>query len=250
MNVSLYQAAAALNGISRWQDVIGENLASSSIPGYRKQDLSFSAVQSGLMPVASAGYGPSASFILPQAITSINSSAGELNHTGTNTDVAIEGPGFFELQMTDGTHVYTRSGEFKFNTQGELVSKAGYRVAGDAGIIQINPKDKSPVTISDTGEVSQSGNIMGKVKLVDFNDTRLLTPISGTSFFLANNPNLRPTPVTAASLRQGFLEASNTTSVREMANLLTAMRSYEMNQRVIQINDDRISRAIGDLGNP
>src|SRR5438093_694962 len=87
MNVSLFQAAAALNANSRWQESIAQNLASSSIPGFKKQDLSFSAIQAGMMPVNPSSSPDSAYFLLPKASVSTNFQAGQLKRTDVNTDV-------------------------------------------------------------------------------------------------------------------------------------------------------------------
>src|SRR5580700_4624362 len=109
MDVSLYSAAAAMNATERWQDLVADNLSSASIPGARQQEISFSAVQAGL--IGSAGD----SFVIPSAGTTTNFSQGELKATGGNLDMALEGPGFFSVQMPDGSTGYTRDGEFQLN---------------------------------------------------------------------------------------------------------------------------------------
>lgn len=90
----------------------------------------------------------------------------------------------------------------------------------------------------------------GKLRIVDFNQPNLLTQISGGCFMASNNPNLQSTEVSQPAVRQGFLEAANTTPVTEMASLISVMRSFEANQRVIQLQDERMGRAISELGNP
>jgi len=244
MNVSLYQAAAALDANARWQEVIAENLASSSIPGFKRQDLSFTAVQAGLMETSRAGQPQH--FGLPRAQGLTNFGPGQLKATGVDTDVAIEGPGFFEVQLPNGASAYTRDGEFQLNAQGELVTKHGYAVIGDRGTIQLNPNSHGALTISSDGQVSQGSELRGKLKAVEFSDPQLLTHIGG-GCFLAANPALQPSDSDTATFKQRFLEAANTTPVNEMVNLLAAMRSYEANQRLIQLNDDRMGLAIRDL---
>jgi flagellar basal-body rod protein FlgF len=248
MNVSLFQAAAALNANTRWQESIAQNLASSSVPGFKKQELSFSAIQAGLISPNSAKVsGVSSHFLLPRANVSTNFQTGEMKRTDLNTDVAIEGPGFFEIRLPNGTTGYTRDGEFQPNAQGLLTTKQGHFVMGNTGPIQLDPNSSEVLSISQTGEVSQGTDLKGKIKLVDFNDLQLLTPISG-GVFLATNSNLQPAEVANPSLRRGFLEGANTSGVTEMVNLISAMRMYETNQRVIQMQDDRMGRAISELG--
>jgi flagellar basal body rod protein FlgG len=239
MNVSLYQAAAALNANARWQEIIAQNLASGSVPGFKKQDLSFSAI--------AAAYAPQ--MVMPSASVSTNFQQGQIRPTGVPTDVAIDGNAFFEVQLPSGETAYTRDGEFRVDATGQLVTKQGYAVLSDGGPIQFDLNNPAPITISADGTVSQGNELKGQLKLTAFEDPRLLTPI-GSDYFTATNPNAIPSPATNASVRQGFLEASNTSPVAEMAHLIAAMRQYEANQRVIQAQDERMGRAITELGNP
>jgi len=245
MNVSLYQAAAALNANARWQELISENLSSAMIPGFKKQELSFSAIEAGLVPSTS---GAATQMTLPAANAATNFQQGELKYTGVNTDMAIEGPGFFEVQLPNGDTAYTRDGEFQLSAQGQLVTKQGYPVLSDGGSIQVDLNNPAPISISVTGDVSQGTDLKGKLKVTNFNNPQLLQSI-GNGCYLARDPKLQ-TVDTSATLKQGYIEAANTSAVTEMAQLIAAMRSYEANQRIIQTQDDRMSRAITELGNP
>ena len=82
-----------------------------------------------------------------------------------------------------------------------------------------------------------------------FGEPQRLTPITG-GLFMANAPGLLPETVREPAVRQGFLEGANTSPVAEMANLITAMRGFEANQKIVQLNDERMGRAISELGNP
>jgi flagellar basal-body rod protein FlgF len=247
VNVSLYQAAAAMSANARWQEVISENLASASIPGFKKQDMSFDAVQSGIMSQAVPD--GRVQFSMPRASTSTNFSQGSLRETGVNTDVAIDGKGFFEVQMPSGASAYTRDGEFHINSSGQLVNKQGFPIIGESGPIQIDTKSGGPISISPTGEVSQGADIRGKLKVVDFNKPELLTQISG-GHFVNKNPAMQAVEVPMTSVRQGFLESANTSAVNEMSNLISVMRSFESSQKIMQVHSDRMSRTISELGNP
>ncbi len=249
MNVSLYQAASALNANSRWQEVISQNLASSSIPGFKKQDMSFSAVQAGYLSptVASAGAGQPVA--LPTIRDGLNFAPGQIKPTGVDTDVAIEGSAFFEVQLPGGGTGYTRDGEFKVNAQGEMVTKQGFKVMGEGGAIQLDRNKPGPLSIAADGTVSQAGELRGKLSLVSFNDPTLLTPAGG-GVYLSKDPKIQTTGDKKSTVRQGCLEGANTTPVVEMANMISVMRSYEANQKVIQMQDERMGRAISELGSP
>ena len=126
MNVSMYTAAAAMSANSRWQDVISQNLAGSSVPGFRKQQINLEAVKAGLLPAGSAKTsGAPQYFSIPKTSSSTNFQPGVIQYTGNKTDVAIEGSGFFEIQLPNGKPALTRDGEFQINSQGYLVTKEG-----------------------------------------------------------------------------------------------------------------------------
>lgn len=250
MNASLIQSAAALNANMRWQDTIAQNLSACAIPGYRKQDLSFSAVQAGLMGSAPVPpLGPTSSLLLPKVNAATNFQAGELTPTGLTTDLAISGSGFFELQLPDGSVGLTRDGNFQVDDQGRLTTKADLPVLGEGGPIQLDLANPASMSIAPNGEVRQGEEIKGRLKLVEVSDPALLIN-TGSDYFLANDPRLQISDATNATVRQGYLESANTTPIKEMTNLILAMRTFEANQKVIQLTDDRLGRTIADLGNP
>lgn len=247
MNVSLYQAAAGMNANARWQEVIAENLAGSAIPGSRKQDISFSAVSAGMAPgIAGLNGG---GFVMPMSTATVNFQQGMFRPTGLPTDLGIEGPGFFEVQLPNGSHAFTRDGELQLNAQGQLATKQGYLVMTDNGPLQLDPTNSSPISVSATGEVSQGGGLKGRIRLVEFSQPNLLKAI-GNGCFVANNPSSQAMTAQSSQLRQGFLEGANTSPTTEMASLITSMRMFEANQKVMQMQDDRMGRVITDLGNP
>ena len=95
MNISLYQAASALNANSRWQEVVAENMAASSVPGYKRQDVSFQAFAAGLVPPGNETSAVQGSvWAMPAAMTQRSFAQGDMRFTGVQTDVGIEGKGF------------------------------------------------------------------------------------------------------------------------------------------------------------
>jgi flagellar basal body rod protein FlgG len=245
MNVSLYQAAAAMNAQQRWQELITENLAAGTVPGFRKQEISFADV-AATSPVNMNGVS-SSNFMIPVARTSTSFQQGEFRPTGNSTDFAIDGPGFFEVQLPGGDKGYTRDGEFQLNAKGQLTTKQGYAVLGDSGPIQFDPNNASPLTVSATGQITQGGNPKGHLRLVEFPNPNLLTATSG-GCLLANQPGATPVPAgSQTTVHQGFLEAPNTSPTVEMGSLINAMRIFEANQKVLQTQDDRMGKAITDL---
>jgi len=247
MEVSLYQAAAAMNATERWQEMISDNLGSASIPGARKREISFSAVQASLGSQASNPANPG--YVIPSASSVTNFQQGELHPTGSAMDLALEGPGLFSVQMPDGQRAYTRNGQFQVNSQNQLVTTRGFPVMGENGPIQFDAGSSAPITISATGDVSQGAEQKGKLQITEFNKPDLLTALGG-GLFRADSPDLKTAAGNTTNVRQGFVESANSSPTTEMASLITAMRMFESNQKVLQMQSDRMSREITDLGNP
>jgi len=243
MNVSLYQAAAAMNANARWQETISSNLAASSVPGFKKDEVTFSAIEAGLMPVD----GPNGrlSFQLPKASAGINFQPGEFRHTGNPTDVAIDGPGFFEVQMPDGQLAYTRDGQFGISPTGQLVNKDGHVVMGEGGPIQIDLSNPDPLRFATTGEASQGPDSKGRLKIVEFNDPQLLA--RGGGYFFAGAAGLEAGPADRAAIRPEAIEGANTSPMSEMTALLTSMRLFETNSKFMQMQDQHMERTVRDL---
>jgi flagellar basal-body rod protein FlgF len=244
MEVSLYSAAAAMNATERWQDLVADNLSSASIPGARQQEISFSAVQAGLTSGVPGSAG--SSFEIPFAGATTNFSQGELKATGGNLDFALEGPGFFTVQMPDGSKGYTRDGEFQLNGLGQLTTKQGYPVISDSGPLTFDPNNSAPINISADGEVSQGADIKGKISITEFGNMKALSQ-GNAGYFSADSVQAKAKPSATTSVRQGFVEASNTSPTLAMASLITSMRMFETNQKVMQMQSDRMTKTITDL---
>ncbi len=244
MNVSLYQAAAAMDAQARWQELIADNLAAGAVPGYRKLEASFAEVAAA-SPVM-VNNAASSRFYIPTVVASTSFQQGQLRPTGNSLDLALDGPGFFAVQLPNGETAYTRNGEFQLNATGQLVTAQGSPVLSDAGPVQLDPNNPAPITISADGQISQGAEIKGRLKVVTFANPHALTP-TANGYLLANGQLPAPAPPSTA-VRQGFLEAANTSPTTEMSSLITAMRLFEANQKVIQMQNDRMGQIISDLG--
>jgi len=250
MNVSLYSAASAMTANLRWQETIADNLAASSTPGYKRQELTMNGVGVGSQAAPAAVGSVDSQYVLPQPTVSTNFAPGQFRYTGLNTDVGIEGTGFFEVRLPDGNVAYTRDGEFRVDAQARLVTKQGFEVMGDGGPIQLDfaagGSFLDTLSIAPGGEVFQAGELRGRMRVVEFNDPALLRSVGG-GLFLAEQPGLMELGDPVSTLRQRSLEQSNTSAVLEMASLLTAMRAFETSQRLVQMQDERMGKTIAEL---
>ena len=264
--MSLYQAAAAMDASARWQEAVSENLAEVSRPGFKKHDVTFSALVAGKMekpvemiktttdPVTGeevesteTGEKP---FQLPKPSLAINFEQGPLKQTQVKTDIALTGKGFLQVQDLQGNNLFTRDGELKMLPSGQLVTKEGY----DTGLQLNDPNQVQSLVIAKNGTASQAGEVIGQLQLVAFDDPTKLTRISG-AYYKANDPADMGMPMADidrdtegfTEIEQGFLEQSNSTSLTEMTSLIRSMRHFEANQKVIQAHDQRLGQTISTL---
>ena len=172
---------------------------------------------------------------------------GNLAATDNPFDLAIQGKGFFQIQMPDGELAYTRDGTFQLNDQGQIVTHDGYLVQPTIAI----PEDAVDITINQSGEVlvKQQGQVdlqnVGQLELAIFPNEAGLEAVGGNLFreTAGSGAALTGVPQTPGfgSVLQGFLETSNVNAVEEITNLISAQRAYEMNSKVIQAADEMLA---------
>lgn len=172
---------------------------------------------------------------------------GNLTTTDNPFDLAIQGKGFFQVEMPDGTTGYTRDGTFQLNAEGQIVTHDGRLVQPAIAV----PVDAIDVTINQSGEVL--AKIDGQVEMQNVGQLQLAVFPNEAGLEAVGSNLLRETAASGAavigqpqalgfgSLQQGFLETSNVNAVEEITNLISAQRAYEMNSKVIQAADDMMA---------
>lgn len=248
MNIGLYQSASALSALERWQDTVAQNITSSQNAGYRKRTINFSTQQAGeLNPNPRAkSQDASVPMLFPKVNTGINFVTGETQATRRELDVAIQGDGFFEVQMPDGSRALTRNGEFSLRADRTLVSSSGNEVLSDGGNPIVLQSGGGGVTINRDGSIFQGETAVGKLSLKTVKDPSQLVPIAGGFFVPAGGKEAET--VTDPELLQGYLEGSNVTPLREMVDLVLISRAYEANQRIISTVDQQMQKTLEALG--
>lgn len=235
---------------------ISNNLANASTVGFKKSRAVFEDLL--YQTINQPGGRSSQDTKLPNGLmvgagakvvaTQKNFDQGNILTTDNSLDVMIDGRGFFEIQMPDGTTSYSRTGQFSLNDEGTIVtSGAGYPLLPE---IQI-PEDAQSITISQDGEVSvqlpgeAEPQVLGQLNLSDFVNPSGLEPI-GQNLYLetgASGAPLQGVPGTdgIGTLVQGALETSNVNVTEELVNLIESQRVYEMNSKVIKSVDEMLS---------
>lgn len=179
---------------------------------------------------------------------------GTLNSTGNPLDLAISGRGWFQVTAPDGSLLYTRAGDFSTNQNGQIVTQDGYVVSPS----MIVPTNALSVTINQTGVVSvmlagqTQPQQIGQLTLANFANEGGLLPVGNNNFQQTEASGQAVAGIPGdpgfGSINQGFLEASNVDPVKEITNLISAQRAYEMNSKVVQAADQMEQTLTKNMG--
>lgn len=256
---SLWTAASGMIGQQSNIDTISNNLSNVNTPGFKKvradfEDLIYQTVrvagtpatEDTVVPVpVQMGHG------VKLAATQRQFLQGALQNTENISDLAIQGDGFFRIQLYDGSYGYTRDGSFKIDASGQFVTSNGYKLMPEL----VLPQGYIPDTLS----VSQDGRVsvkvpgrddpidVGQLELYRFPNPVGLTAIGENLFKISNASGEsiagRPGFDGMGKTIHKFLEMSNVSVVREMVNMIVAQRAYEFNSKAIQTSDNMLATA-------
>lgn len=248
---ALYSSATGMVSQQTNLDVISNNLANVNTTGFKKSKIEFQDLiyQTTKIPGSDVGGGNQ----IPTGIqighgsrvmaTSKVFTNGDVSHTGAQLDVAIDGDGFYEVVMPDGSSAYTRDGALKLDSTGRLVTSDGLLIQGGITI----PPGTTEIGIAPTGEVTArtaNGLSTFNMTLVRFANPAGLESVGRNLY--------RETPASGAAqqgqpgsdgfgvLAQNYLEMSNVKVVEEMVNMIVAQRAYEVNSKAVQTADEML----------
>ena len=252
MNSALWVSKTGLGAQDTALRVISNNLANVGTVGFKKDRAVFEDLvyQINQQPGAQSSQDstlPSGTQLgtgVRVASTQKQFSIGSLQRTDRGLDLAIEGRGFFQVSMPDGSIAYTRTGSFSVNQDGDLVTSQGYTLEPAINI----PQGTTGITIGRDGTVSGVTNgaqsQLGNLQLADFVNATGLEAMGGNLFreTVASGAPLQSTPGLngIGEVQQGALEASNVSVVEEMVNMVATQRAYEMNARVVSTADQML----------
>lgn len=251
---SLYIGATGMHAQQMNIDVIANNLANVNTAGFKRNRIDFEDVlyrSMGASSVTGSGTNIRSGMGTTIAASGKVFTTGDVKKTDQPFDLAVRGQGFFEVTMPDGTTAYTRSGAFKVNGEGVLITQDGYPLAGS---IQV-PPDATSVKFDGDGRVTaivpteRQPLEIGRIDIVNFVNPAGLNPV-GDNLYAATDTSgdaLRGTPGEngTGAIAQGFLEGSNVRLIDEMINLILAQRAYEINSKVVQASDEMLSISNG-----
>ena len=238
-------------------DVIANNLANINTNGFKRsqmdfQDLMYVKLQRAGTEIESGTNLPTGMEIgsgVKAASTLKVFSAGELENTDRDLDVAIQGDGFFQVTMSDGSKRYTRDGSLRIDSGGNLVTASGYKLDPAITI----PADWTSISVGRDGTVSvmtpgaSTPSTVGQIQLARFANPSGLSSEGGNLYVETEGSGTAsvgtPGDSGLGSLEQGSLEKSNVQMVHELVRLITAQRAYEINSRAIKAGDEMLTTA-------
>ena len=244
----IYTGTSALNVYELKQSVLANNLANLDTPGFKKDVFFIQGTDPVAMYRFSRGENPTFlgemdSSVQPGVGTNIDFSPGRIESTGNPLDLAIEGEGFFVVDM-GGKEAYTRAGNFTLDREGRLVTLSGYPVQGRNGAITF-PR-QGEVAVDEQGRVLLDGVVVDELRIVDFEDRSFLQK-EGENLLTLRDDTVQPQEAQGFRVRQGFLERSNVDAIEAMVDMISALREYEISQKLIMSHDEALSRATGEI---
>jgi len=232
MTTGLHKAALAMTGLERRLTTISENLANVSSPGFKRARFLGDGFQAELNKRGAQGASKGGGGL------NIDFTQGELVRTGELNDLALYGEGFFVIEGPEGEQL-TRNGSFTVNNQGVLVNNEGFQVSWEERPANITPVGEAPLNVNAQGEVFQGNALLGRLRIVDFEDKQMLTPTP--EGYLEAPRGTKEIP-SLAVVHQGTLEASNAVGIKEMVGMIEVQRSFEQMARLVSSINESYNR--------
>lgn len=253
---SLWISKTGMQAQQTQLDVISNNMANVSTNGFKRANAVFEDLMyQNLRQVGAADTeqnnlptGLQVGLGVRTVATARNFTQGSLQQSGNQLDLAINGSGFIQVAMPDGTTGYTRDGSLQVDGQGQLVTSSGLTVAGGITI----PSEAQSITVGKDGVITVKlpGNAtpqqVGNIELASFVNPAGLEPLGGNMYaetVASGNPiNGAPGSAGMGQLMQGYVETSNVNVVQELVTMIQTQRAYEMNSKAIQTSDQMLQR--------
>jgi flagellar basal-body rod protein FlgF len=222
--------------LKRQMDVLANNLANVTTPGFKGESMLF------VEHLKRTDHSERLRFV--QDIATVRDLApGPMTHTGSPFDLAIRGDGYFAVETPEGER-YTRAGGLALDADGQIVTAQGLALLSDGGSPITVPPDAASVTVARDGTVSSDQGEIGRIRLVRFESPQVLNKLEHGLYDAAGQ---EPLPVEAPDIQQGKVEGSNVVGMVEMTKLITTVRSYQAAANLADQEHQRQRRAIEAL---
>jgi flagellar basal-body rod protein FlgF len=244
MENSIYIGLSKQVALRNQMNVIANNVANMSTPGYRAQNMVFSEYLNKSPSNPKVPVKDDISQVLDVGHYQ-NTAAGSMSQTGNPTDVALNGSGYFGIQTNDGV-MYTRAGNFQLNVNGELVTGAGNLVADTGGGTITVPDDSTEIRIDSKGVISNQDGELGQLMIVEFENEQELEA-EGNGLYRAPEGTVFAEAAQTVAV-QGMLEGSNVNPILEMTRMIDVLRTYQSTQKMLQDEHERQQGMLERIG--
>lgn len=236
----LYKSASAMIPRIKKQEIIANNLANASSPGFKRDTVftrELSRAQARHIPRQTDWQTP----MIDQVYTTFEQ--GNFDRTGNMLDLALEGNGFFVFQTEKGENVLSRSGNLSVSSDGYLVNSNGNRLMSDSGPINVGGGELS---VSESGQVQVDHADVAAIQVVDIEDKTVLQKTGTGEFRIPDEAQI--TKAVEFRIRQGYLESSNVDVVKEMVDMIISYRNFEADAKSVQAQDESLEKLINNVG--
>ncbi|MEG3638546.1 flagellar basal-body rod protein FlgG [Magnetococcus sp. PR-3] len=254
---ALWTSATGMQAQQTNIDVIANNLANTNTAGFKRsradfQDLLYQNMRAAGAATSQSGNQVPVGIQLGHGVRTVSVSKmftqGDYVQTGNELDMAIEGKGFFQIQMPDGSTAYSRDGTFKLDNSGQIVTADGYvldpglTLPQNATNVAVGPDGTVAVKTPDQADLTE----VGQIQLAQFINPAGLNAI-GRNLYTESGASGAPVVGTAGedglgTVQQQYLELSNVNMVEEMVNMIASQRAYEINSKTVQTADDMLGK--------
>ena len=228
--------------LRRQMDVVANNLANMSTHGYKSGQMMF--VEHLIKSKGGESLLTTKMAYVRDIATMTDTKPGAIEHTGNPLDIAIQGEGYLVVQTPEGER-YTRNGRLQLDNTGQLVNQLGQPILADGGAPMVFAPEDTEITISKDGNVSTNNGELGKLRVVTFDNTQILSRTSGAQFSTTEDNPAKDTDT--PTVLQGAVEGSNVEPILEMANMIQVHRAYDGVKSFIEREDERQRQMIRDL---
>lgn len=235
-----YIALSQQVALRRQMDVIANNLANVSTPGFKAERIVFSEY---LVDPSRSGAGNGKMSFVREVGMLRDTTEGALTQTGNALDLAIHGRGYFVVETPAGLR-YTRQSSFQLDQDGRIVTSEGFPLLDEANRPLIVPPGSGPIEVTPQGVVGTSAGEIGRIRLVTFTDEQAMRKIGGGLYESDEEP-VRADGTT--EIRQGAIEGSNVQAILEVTNMIEIMRRYQSAQKILDTEHELERRAIEKL---
>ncbi len=244
----LYTSAMGMIVQQKRQENVSNNLGNIETNGFKKQELIAKAfdqvavknranVSNQLSSIGDIHLG----VMVDDLYTDFEQ--GILEETSNPLDFAIQGEGFFTIELPNGELAYTRDGSFKINENGQLTTKQGYLVLDNN--LQSIPLENEEIQVDGNGTITLPNGQTTILKIVNFPDGQALHRLGENMYTMEGR---QVVGANGYSIKQGFMEKSNVNPLEELVKMIEITRSFESNQKVVQSIDETLGKAVNEVG--